>query len=1790
MITLPTRSLLVLFLLSIGALFCTKPSTNAALTNRWSFNSPAGNAPAGTTFSDTTSGVIATVRGNGSTLTGNGLRITGATDGNQTAANIAGYIDLPNGLISSKTNLTVEIWAAPLSYKQSSHMFDFGRMNISSGGGAAGEIIDGATAPGAGSASDAIYVNFCRNSINTQRMKAWLNGVQMTQEDSGLATTAGTFYHYVFTFEDGVGSFGAAGGRMTWYRNGALVVTDDVNFRLNQIEDVNNWLGRSNFTADILANATYDEVRIYNHALSQTEINIDYALGPNTITVPTPPTPDHLWTFTQPANSTAASGTTFTDSLGGMVMTLRGVGAALTGSAVTLPGTTTGNAAAATISAYLDLPNGIVSARSSITFEAWAAPLSSKAYQRLFDFGRTNISSGPGAQPGEIIDTTTAPGATAGYDNVVLSLNVAGNLGTHRLEGQISNAAATFVDTVAATAAGTQYHYVLVVEDGVGTFGAAGAQLRWYRNGALQNTHDVNFHLPQVQDVNNWIGRSQYSGDSNSNLSLNELRIYDRAITPGEIAASFIIGPDLSSGPPEPLPPVPIPENRWSFNSPAGAAASGTIFTDVGAGETATVRGNGATTSGTALVLPGNTNGNQTAAAIAAYLDLPNGFVSSRPASTYEIWVTPVTSKNWQRIFDFGRGSLTSGPGALPGEIIDGGTAPGNSNSFDGMMLSLNNGGALGSHRLEALINDGGASTVDTDLSGSTTAGTEYHYALVLDDGAGTFGSEGSQVRWYRNGVLQGSMDLAYHASSFADVNNWIGRSAWSADSNSNISINELRVHRRAVSPQELLASVTAGPNAVFAPPVTVADSATIHPNQKVLVDVLKNDTGSPIPATLQIVGAPSVGNATIKGGKILYAHSGSSASPVTLTYRVGNISGATSDSTVTINFATTLRLTNPALAMPAEPPVNTWQVADALPGLTFNEPICIASLPANTKRMFICERIAKIYHIPDVTAATPTRNVFLDLQAVVAGRNPTETIEGGGNAEHGLLGLAFHPNYASNGYFYVAYTVRISGGSYYQRISRFSVSSGDPNVANPTSELILLSQLDEGSNHDGGDLHFGPDDYLYYTAGDELAQRDILQNSQKINRDFFSGIFRIDVDKKPGNLEPNAHTAIPTDAGIARFSVPIDNPFVHTSLGGTWSGTYNGNTIAPLSGVRTEFWCTGLRHSWRFSFDNATGDLWAGDVGQDTYEEVNKIVKGGNYGWVYREGFHDTAFTDPVPPPKPAGFTSIDPVYEYLHTGIAGGDAQFKGNSVVGGYVYRGNRFPALVGTYIFSDSVSGHIWQMNTTTSATTRLTGLPGAYGVISSQGVDPSNQDILFCAYLTGKIMRLTTGSAITGTFPITLSATGLFADLTDLSPAPGLLPYEPNMAFWSDYAVKRRWFTIPDATSRMTWSRDGNWTFPSGMLWVKHFDLELTRGNPSTKKRIETRVIVKNNAGCYGVSYRWNDTQTDATLVEDAGVEFDLPINNNGTPHTQHWAIPSRSSCLTCHNPQAGHVLSFTTRQLNQEYSCNGFTNNQLTLLDSYGFLANTPGSPVLLERHIRPNETAYPLEVRARSYFAVNCAYCHQTGGSVSGFWDGRPHLTLEETGLINGIAANNGGSPLNKYIVPGDPVHSIVLNRMAVANGFTRMPPLASSELDLTNIALITDWINSSEPARPLYETWRAFYFANGDFNGDRSADPDHDGLTNYDEYLRGSQPLAGGPSWPFAVSGGLDGQPFILSFTRQAFRRYNILISPDLVNWQHWDIPENTSSYTTADLLEHIDFTTAEPKYFFRFEITEP
>ncbi len=723
------------------------------------------------------------------------------------------------------------------------------------------------------------------------------------------------------------------------------------------------------------------------------------------------------------------------------------------------------------------------------------------------------------------------------------------------------------------------------------------------------------------------------------------------------------------------------------------------------------------------------------------------------------------------------------------------------------------------------------------------------------------------------------------------------------------------------------------------------------------------------------------------------------------------------------------------SLRLPATPPATNYTTVRAFAPLSFDLPVAAVTPPGETRRLFVVEKSGRIWIIPDVTAAVPTRTLFLDLSTRIAAS---------GGDERGLLALAFHPSYATNGQFFVWYTLNTTtaaGTGLHDRLARFVASGTNPNAADPASEQPLISQRDEADNHNGGQLAFGPDGYLYLSIGDEGGGNDQFANSQRLDRDFFSGILRIDVDRRPGSLAPNAHPAV--HAGT--YAVPADNPWVGAT-------SFNGGAVSPTA-VRTEFWAVGLRNPWRFSFDPATGRLWLGDVGQGAREEIDVIVRGGNYGWSYREGF--------IAGPRsgaPAAAVFLPPIWDYPNPA--------QGSSVTGGLVYRGGRYPALVGHYLFADYVSGRIWALNPDgeNSVAADRVQLLATDGGISSFALDPATGDVLLTDLSENSLKRLVAAPATGGTpLPATLSATGAFANLATLTPAAGVVAYEPNVAFWSDHAQKRRWFALTDATSVFGFAADGAWALPTGAVWVKHFDLELTRGVAATARRVETRFLVKTATGVYGATYRWNDAQTDATLVPDEGADQTFTVVENGVSRAQTWRFPSRAECLTCHTSAGGFALSFNTRQLNR--------GDFLATLAQAGYLSTptTPAAATLPALAAATHPTA-SLEHRARSYLDANCAQCHQPGGSALGSWDARASTPLSLAGIVNGPLIDNAGDAANRVIVPGDAAHSRLLRRIAT-RGPGQMPALATNERDLAAETLLAQWIAAlatTGPAEP--------------------------------------------------------------------------------------------------------------------------
>lgn len=334
------------------------------------------------------------------------------------------------------------------------------------------------------------------------------------------------------------------------------------------------------------------------------------------------------------------------------------------------------------------------------------------------------------------------------------------------------------------------------------------------------------------------------------------------------------------------------------------------------------------------------------------------------------------------------------------------------------------------------------------------------------------------------------------------------------------------------------------------------------------------------------------------------------------------------------------------------------------------DQPVFVTHAGDGSGRLFVVERRGLIWAYAD---GAPTTQSFLDIR---------DRINSGGQ-EQGLLGLAFDPQFAQSGAFFVNYTNKQGNTT----LSRFQILANDPNVAQAASEQILLTIDQPASNHNGGMLAFGPDGMLYMGTGDGGAADDRYGNGQN-PATLLGKMLRLDVTSEPGT-----------------YGIPADNPWVDQS----WNG----------QAVRDEVWAVGLRNPWRYSFDRLTGDLWIGDVGQNVYEEVDFVAAGTpgglNFGWPIMEGLH--CFPDSAPC-DPGGLEI--PVVDYRH----GAD----GCSITGGYVYRGTQFPALVGVYLYSDYCSGNIWAIAPADSAGGGWQNslLAKGQGTVSSFGEDESGE--------------------------------------------------------------------------------------------------------------------------------------------------------------------------------------------------------------------------------------------------------------------------------------------------------------------------------------------------------------------------------------------------------------------------------------------------------------------------------
>jgi len=763
------------------------------------------------------------------------------------------------------------------------------------------------------------------------------------------------------------------------------------------------------------------------------------------------------------------------------------------------------------------------------------------------------------------------------------------------------------------------------------------------------------------------------------------------------------------------------------------------------------------------------------------------------------------------------------------------------------------------------------------------------------------------------------------------------------------------------------------------------------------------------------------------------------------------------------------------------------WTAVVAFTNLLFTNSVGLTSVP-DSNQLCVWEREGRIWTFENSPGATQ-KKLVLDLHDQCQGWD-----------DSGLLGIAFHPGFATNHFMFVYYTWVKPGtvvgdpytrpnpvlpNTYHDRLERYTLD--DHGVAIPDSVKIFVDLTNQTVWHHGGGMFFHPvNGLLYWTDGDN----SVGDNDQLINKSLYSGVFRIDVDCRGGNF---SHTPPrqPLNGLTANYFIPNDNPFV------------------GQSNVLEEFFCLGLRSPHRMTIDPLTGRIFIGDVGESSREEIDVIESGEsglNFQWNYCEGNLGK---------MPASFIGISrgPVLDYPHT---------DGRAVIGGYVYRGKEFAAdLGGKYIFGDNVFRTIWALDETATPAGKnlLCVMPKGSGPnsgsdytgLSSFGTD-ADGEIYFCqmSSIGGRIYKLQRGGSPPPkkVMPKLLSQTGVFTDAANLQPADFLMPYIVNSPLWSDGAVKQRWLALPE-NSRINFSEKGEWKFPDGTVFVKNFELPVDDTNPKILRRLETRLLIRDTSGAvYGASYKWRADNSDADLVT-AGTNEIISIKTAAGTRTQRWFFPGRQDCLTCHTPVSGGVLGVKTRQLNGDFKYpNGVTDNQLRVWNHLGFFDAPLDEKKIyrLSKLVAITDPHASLNLKIRSYLDANCAQCHRPGGAEA-FFDARFDTPLKLQNIVNGPVGNQMGIPGAKVVVPGDANKSMLFHRISIV-GENQMPPLAKNVVDEKAVAIFTKWISSLPVRAPTLP------------RGWQDADVGDVGLTGEASFLNGRFNLlaSGGDIWGYA------------------------------------------------------------------------
>jgi len=671
------------------------------------------------------------------------------------------------------------------------------------------------------------------------------------------------------------------------------------------------------------------------------------------------------------------------------------------------------------------------------------------------------------------------------------------------------------------------------------------------------------------------------------------------------------------------------------------------------------------------------------------------------------------------------------------------------------------------------------------------------------------------------------------------------------------------------------------------------------------------------------------------------------------------------------------------------------YELVNAYPNLTFQEALLVDDVPGEN-RMIVVEQRGNIKVFND-DPAVATSAVILDYSDNIA------TSSG----EQGLLGFAFDPEFTENRFVYIYHTQVVTNASIVTRLPWDRATD----TLDASKAKIILRVEQPFETHNAGMIAFGSDEYLYIALGDGGDGGDPFNHAQN-KSNLLGSLLRIDVH--------------PADDAVG-YLVPDSNPFV------------------GQAGVRGEIYANGFRNPFRFSFDRETGDIWLGDVGQETFEEINKVEAGGNYGWRVYEG---TRLNETKGSELPLA-TFIPPIHEYTHD---------KGLAVIGGYVYRG-AVGSLQGRYLFSDFANGEIRALSLDGDRVTSVDVIGSVVGPTSFG--ETRDGEVLVVSRYDGVFKFVENSSTIE--FPEMLSETGVFSDLDSLTPTSGLIEYEPSHPFWTDGAEKRRWIGLPEGVT-IDFTAD-DWTFPLGTIAVKHFEMQMIEDTPGSARRLETRVLYNTAQGWQGRSYRWNAEQTEAIKLLDGQTEQLSIAMNDGSVREQQYDYPSQADCKTCHVEASTYLLGLETAQLNTSFAYAAMSDNQLRSFNNIGMFSYDIGSHAQYEVLPALDDESASIESRARAYLDVNCSACHQPRGMAPTSMDFRIEADSDSLKAID-VWPQAGSFDISdpRIIAAGSKERSVLWHRMqSLDTG--RMPPISTHVVDKAGVRLIGEWIDSLTP-----------------------------------------------------------------------------------------------------------------------------